>query len=46
MQGAHATRRERRPGGGPERCEGIAVSQTELKQGAFYATRFRACFDL
>ena len=32
----------RRPGGGPEQSEGIAVSQKELKRGAFCATRFRA----
>ena len=31
----------RRPGGGPEHSEGIAVSPKELKRGAFNATRFR-----
>ena len=41
MQGAHANRRERRPGGGPERSEGIAASPEGLKWGASYATRFR-----
>ena len=45
MQGAHATRRSRRPGGGPERSEGIAVSPKRLKRGAFDATRFMARLD-
>ena len=32
----------RRPGGGPERSEGIAVSQKEAKAGSIFATRFRS----
>ena len=35
MQGVHATRRERRPGGGPERSEGIAVSPKGLSEEHF-----------
>jgi len=40
MKATTVARRERRPGGGPEQSEGIAVSPKELKRGAFYATRF------
>ena len=46
IKAATAARRERRPGGGPEHSEGIAVSPKELKRGAFYATRFRRIFSL
>ena len=38
-----AARRKRRPGGGAEQSEAIAVSQKELERGAFYAARSRAC---
>ena len=40
IKAATAARRQRRPGGGPERSEGIAVSPKEIKRGAFFATRF------
>ena len=42
MKAAIAVRRERRPGGGPERSEGIAVSPKGVKAGSIFAIRFNA----
>ncbi len=39
MKAAIAVRRERRPGGGPERSEGIAVSPKGVKAGSILAPR-------
>ncbi len=46
MKATTVARRERRPGGGPEQSEGIAVSPKELERGAFYATRSRRAATL